>query len=111
MIVSTETGCFTPFATTPRTRSLTTWLPRCAIPGSAASARSHGSLAAPSLAPLRPHDHMAPSLRHPWLRCVRTISRLGNDACDRLTDAELHLLGLTGAVHDAPAPVGRKLAI
>src|SRR3954469_7059986 len=32
----------------------------------------HGSLATPSLAPLRPHVHMAPSLRHPWLRCVRT---------------------------------------
>src|SRR5438105_5651886 len=53
-----------------------TWLPRLAIPGSAASAPSHGSLASPSLAPLRPHHHMAPSPRHLWLRCVRTITWL-----------------------------------
>src|SRR2546423_3418759 len=39
MIVSTLTGSLTAFATTPRTCSLTTRLPRCAIPGSAASAR------------------------------------------------------------------------
>src|SRR3954451_19779425 len=36
----------------------------------------HGSLAAPSLAPLHPHAHMALSLRHPWLRCVRTLTWL-----------------------------------
>ncbi len=42
----------------------------------AASALSHGSLAAPSLASLRPHFHTAPSLRRPWLRCVRTFTRL-----------------------------------
>src|SRR5207237_7939240 len=53
-----------------------TRLLRCAIPGSAASAPSHGSFAAPSLAPLHPHHHTAPSLRHPWLRCIRTITRL-----------------------------------
>jgi hypothetical protein len=43
---------------------------RCVAP----SARSNCSLAAPSLASLRPHGHMAPSLRHPWLRSVRTVA-------------------------------------
>src|SRR5262249_9158408 len=53
-----------------------TWLLRCAVRGSAASAPLHGSFAAPSVAPLHPHRYRAPSLRRPWLSCIRTATWL-----------------------------------